>query len=80
MLSGLTKYLIQVCEIQAELDRCDLLLVIGTSGLVYPAASYAMMVSLNGGKVAIFNIEDTGDADFKFIGPCGETLPKALEV
>jgi len=68
-------------KIRTELDRCDLLLVIGTSGLVYPAASYPMHVKSRGGKVAVFNIEDTnGDADFSFIGPCGETLPKALEV
>jgi len=69
-----------VSKIQVELNRCDLLLVIGTSGIVYPAAGYSNYVKSRGGKVAIFNIEDTGDADFKFIGPCGETLPQALEV
>lgn len=32
-----------------------------------------------GGKVAVFNIEDTGeDADFMFLGPCEELLPEAL--
>ncbi|RGB25622.1 NAD-dependent protein deacylase sirtuin-5, mitochondrial [Rhizophagus diaphanus] len=67
-------------KIHEELDKCDLLLVIGTSGTVYPAAGYSNYVKLRGGKIAIFNIEDTGDADFKFIGPCGETLSKALEV
>ncbi|CAG8687308.1 3224_t:CDS:2, partial [Scutellospora calospora] len=61
-----------------ELGRCDLLLVIGTSGLVYPAAGFAARVSSNGGKVAVFNIEKTYDADFEFIGPCGETLGEAL--
>ncbi|CAG8438435.1 1847_t:CDS:2 [Funneliformis mosseae] len=67
-------------KIQVELDRCDLLLVIGTSGFVYPAAGYSEYVRSRGGKVAIFNIENTGNADFKFIGPCGETLPQALQV
>ncbi|CAG8637127.1 5367_t:CDS:2, partial [Cetraspora pellucida] len=67
-------------NIQFELGRCDLLLVIGTSGLVYPAAGFASLVSSLGGKVAVFNIEKTYDVEFEFIGPCGETLPNALMV
>ena len=35
----------------------DLILVIGTSGVVYPAAGYAWSVKMRGGKVAVFNIE-----------------------
>ncbi|KAK9450305.1 NAD-dependent deacetylase [Limtongia smithiae] len=35
----------------------DLILVIGTSGTVYPAASYVSRVSAQGGKVAVFNTE-----------------------
>ncbi|RHZ46111.1 hypothetical protein Glove_634g20 [Diversispora epigaea] len=66
--------------IEFELKRCDLLLVIGTSGIVYPAAGYVTRVSSRGGKVAQFNIEKVGKADFEFIGPCGETLPTALGV
>jgi NAD-dependent deacetylase sirtuin 5 len=32
-----------------------------------------------GGKVVVFNMEDTGEeADFLFLGPCEELLPKAL--
>jgi NAD-dependent deacetylase sirtuin 5 len=32
-----------------------------------------------GGKVAVFNMEDTSeDADFLFVGPCEELLPMAL--
>jgi NAD+-dependent protein deacetylase sirtuin 5 len=54
-------------KIQVELERCDLLLVIGTSGLVSPAAGFSTYVKLRGGKVAIFNIEDTGDADYKLL-------------
>lgn len=39
----------------------DLILVIGTSGVVYPAAGYAWNVKMRGGKVAVFNIEsDSG--------------------
>ncbi|CAG8672491.1 20321_t:CDS:2 [Dentiscutata erythropus] len=67
-------------KIDVELERCDLLLVIGTSGLVYPAAAYASIVSARGGKIAVFNIEKTYDADFEFIGSCGEILGNALMV
>ncbi|KAF8075820.1 DHS-like NAD/FAD-binding domain-containing protein [Lyophyllum atratum] len=62
-------------------DKADLCLVVGTSSTVYPAAGYAEDVRENGGKVAVFNLERSpGDeeADFLFLGPCEETLPKAL--
>lgn len=54
---------------------------ISFSWQVFPAAGYAEDVRDNGGKVAVFNLEPTdGDdlADFVFLGPCEELLPKAL--
>lgn len=48
---------------------------------VYPAAGYAYEVAEHGGTVAIFNVERTEgdeDADFLFLGPCEETLPRVL--
>ncbi|KIJ40344.1 hypothetical protein M422DRAFT_230276 [Sphaerobolus stellatus SS14] len=65
------------------LKKCDLLLVIGTSSTVYPASGFAEEVQEHGAEVAVFNLERTkGDeyADFLFIGPCEDTLPKALGV
>ncbi|KAK0184873.1 DHS-like NAD/FAD-binding domain-containing protein [Armillaria mellea] len=63
-------------------EEADLCLVVGTSSTVYPAAGYAEVVSqLNGGHVAVFNLDRTNgdkDADFLFFGPCEETVPKAL--
>ncbi|KAK9476667.1 DHS-like NAD/FAD-binding domain-containing protein [Lipomyces japonicus] len=41
----------------------DLVLVIGTSGTVYPAAGYVDRVIMQGGKVAIFNIDVSHDID-----------------
>ena len=41
----------------------DLMLVIGTSGVVYPAAGYAWSVKMRGGKVAVFNIEKDSGAE-----------------
>jgi NAD+-dependent protein deacetylase sirtuin 5 len=38
-------------------------------------------VAEHGGKVAIFNIERSDgdeDADFLFLGPCEESLPRVL--
>jgi len=74
------KYLNTIDEIINEADLC---LVIGTSSVVYPAASYAYNVHQNGGKVAVFNLEPTPGneyADFVFMGPCEETLVEALEL
>lgn len=45
-------------------NHVDLILVIGTSGVVYPAAGYAWSVKMRGGKVAVFNIEsDSGEGE-----------------
>ncbi|KAF7323170.1 NAD-dependent protein deacylase [Mycena chlorophos] len=65
-------------ELVAAADLC---LVIGTSSTVYPAAMYAGLVQMQGGKVAVFNLdrsEGDDEADFLFLGPCEETLPEAL--
>ena len=75
-------------------NHVDLILVIGTSGVVYPAAGYAWSVKMRGGKVAVFNIEsDTLEGRNCMIGclkvaplrshglnvgPCEELLPPAL--
>ncbi|KAH7914007.1 DHS-like NAD/FAD-binding domain-containing protein [Hygrophoropsis aurantiaca] len=72
-------------KIDSIVNAADLILVVGTSSTVYPAAGYAQQVSDNGGKVAIFNVdppdeEDSEESqdDFYFMGPCEETLPMAL--
>ena len=74
-------------------QHVDLILVIGTSGTVYPAAGYAWNVKIKGGKVAVFNIEADDDDDYHWmfkgmlcfehlvtLGPCEELLPQALGV
>lgn len=69
-------------EIEEVLAKCDLLLVLGTSATVYPAAGFASKVRANGGKTAIFNIENNDgfdqQSDWFFEGPVEETLPWAL--
>jgi len=64
-----------------ELDKCDLCLVVGTSSVVYPAAMFAPQVAARGVPVAEFNLESTPATDsfgFHFEGPCGTTIPTAL--
>lgn len=55
-------------------QSADLLLVIGTSGLVYPAAQLAPLARQTGARVLELNLDG---ADLN--GPCGEILPKLLQ-
>ncbi|KAG7196005.1 uncharacterized protein KQ657_000011 [Scheffersomyces spartinae] len=66
-------------------EKVDLILVIGTSGTVYPANSYVDRVRFKGGKVAIFNtdiellIMAGEDRDtWGFQGDAAKLLPIAL--
>ncbi|KAK9490333.1 DHS-like NAD/FAD-binding domain-containing protein [Lipomyces doorenjongii] len=52
--------------------KVDLILVIGTSGTVYPAAGYVDRIRMQGGKVAVFNIDiddSEGEDDFPEMEP-----------
>jgi NAD-dependent deacetylase len=69
-------------EIHALISGCDLLLVVGTSAQVYPAASLPSRVRRQGGLIFEFNQESAlsengpdGQADFFFRGDAGVTLP-----
>jgi NAD-dependent SIR2 family protein deacetylase len=64
--------------------KVDLVLVIGTSGSVWPAMGYVERAQRNGGKVAIFNTEiDMAkvekEGNWGFIGDASKWLPIALE-
>lgn len=54
--------------------NADLLLVVGTSGVVYPAAQLTPLARLAGAQVIELNLQG---ADLN--GPCGEILPKLLQ-
>lgn len=65
---------------------CDVLLVVGTSAVVYPAAQLIPVAKHgrggNPGTVIEFNLtptEASGYADVGVYGPSGQTLPKLLE-
>jgi NAD-dependent deacetylase len=60
---------------------CDLMIVIGTSGTVQPAASMGMEAKRNGASVAEINLEPTPYSDVYNIsisGKSGEILPRLL--
>lgn len=76
-------------EITSFIDDCDLLLVIGTSAQVYPAAGLPRTVKRNGGKIFEFNQEQVlgGGGFFReatmtdvfFEGDVVRTLPRLTE-
>ena len=64
-------------------ERADLVLVIGTSGVVYPAAYVPQIVKETGGKVIEINPEESGItpiADVFIRGKAGEVMGELLEL
>lgn len=69
---------------QAEktVSNADVLLIVGTSSVVYPAAAFAPNAAQRGIPVAEFNIEETcrtNEFMFHFQGPAADLIPKCLE-
>jgi NAD-dependent deacetylase len=66
-----------------EARSCDLVLVIGTSALVYPAAGIPPLAKQNGAKVAEINMESTPltgfISDYLIQGSTGTILPQIVE-
>jgi NAD-dependent deacetylase len=63
----------------AAAQDCDVMLVVGTSGIVYPAASLPMVAKQSGATVLEINLEPTPFTDLvdhSFLGKAGEILPK----
>jgi NAD-dependent deacetylase sirtuin 5 len=63
-------------------DKCDVLLVVGTSSVVYPAALIAPNAVKHGAVVAEFNIETTevtNKFSYMFKGKAGVLMPYILE-
>jgi len=63
-------------------ERADVLFVIGTSAIVYPAASLPVIAKRAGAYVVEINIERTefsSEADEVLLGPSASILPQILE-
>lgn len=66
----------------AEAEKADVILVVGTSGVVMPAGAIPEIVKKNEGRVIEINIEKsliTRIADIHIRGKAGEILPKIVE-
>ena len=62
--------------------RCELMLIVGTSGIVQPAASFCLHAKQAGAALAEVNLEKTpqsGHMDFVLTGKAGEILPMLVE-
>ncbi|RMF77976.1 MAG: NAD-dependent deacylase [Chloroflexi bacterium] len=63
-------------------EQCDVMLVVGTSGLVTPAANMPRYAQQSGAKIIEVNPDYTmisQIADVKLDGPSGQVLPKLVE-
>ncbi len=69
-------------EIQARVAGCDLLLVIGTSAQVHPAAGLPRIVRAHGGLLVEFNRERAlaPASDFFVAGPAERSLPRLVDL
>jgi NAD-dependent deacetylase len=66
-----------------EARTCDLVLVVGTSAVVYPAAGIPTIAKQGGAKVVEINMESTpltgSVSDYLIQGSAGQILPKIVE-
>lgn len=69
-------------HIAAAVEACDVLLVVGTSGVVYPAAAYVGLAQEVGARVIGVNLEppeNVGLFDVFHAGPAGTLLPPLVD-
>lgn len=69
-------------EIYEAVDNCDVFIVIGSSGHVYPAAGLVDVASQMGAKTILVNLEEPVNAssfDEVYTGKAGEILPPLVE-
>ncbi|HRP62548.1 MAG TPA: NAD-dependent protein deacylase [Phycisphaerales bacterium] len=68
-------------EAESACTRCDVMLVIGTSAAVYPAAGLIGIARSTGAFIIVVNTNASGAsglADIELIGPAGEIVPRLL--
>lgn len=70
-------------RIQTEVERCDLFVSIGTSGLVYPAAAFIEIAKAHGARTVCLNLEmipQSGLIDEFVKGPASQIVPRFFEI
>jgi NAD-dependent deacetylase len=69
-------------EVISALQQCTVFLTVGTSGMVEPAASFALFARQNGARAYYVGLENPANVTaFQqvFLGPAGERLPELLQ-
>ncbi len=69
-------------EVIPALEECSIFLTVGSSGVVQPAASFALIARQNGAKTYYVGLETPANAfafDETFLGPASERLTELLE-
>ena len=69
-------------EIEDLLKKCDVFVIVGTSGIVYPAAGFVMTAKLFGARTIAINLEKPENRNFIdefYQGKSGELLPPMIE-
>lgn len=75
---------LNTADIEQAMDAaqsCEIILVVGTSGVVQPAASFAQIAQSRGARVVEINLAETaqsGEMDAVLSGRASEILPKLL--
>jgi NAD-dependent deacetylase len=70
-------------QVYKELHKADTILVIGTSALVQPAASFPLLVQRHGGRILEINLEETpltSVVNIHLSGKAGELLPQLDQI
>ena len=71
-------------ESQKYAETADVVLVVGTSAVVYPAAGIPRIAKSRGAMIIEFNLEETelteSDTDIFILGSAGKTLPELVKL
>ncbi|KAM0286754.1 hypothetical protein ACHAQH_000774 [Verticillium albo-atrum] len=80
---ALDEPLLDYVDAWVEAENIDIVLVVGTSAQVFPAAAYVELGRARGAKVCVVDLKVAGkrreDVDFVFEGDAAVLLPKMLE-
>jgi NAD-dependent deacetylase len=79
------EYPLEMDRIMREIDRCNVMIVVGTSGNVYPAASFVHWANQRGSHVRTYYIGPEAPANASafteiVLGKAGEALPDLFKL
>lgn len=76
--------MIEMIRANDEANRCRVMFIIGTSGVVYPAADIPYVAKSNGATIVEVNVESTpftsSITDYFLSGTASQVLPKIMEL